>query len=131
MRQWESGCMQGIEERVRTTVSRWEVTWSQWSQRASVFRVGGRLKEGRGAGKRGPWDNDTAHKRAMHQGADKVAPLRREGGSACERARRDADRWGPPISGRGRARGGLSWAGLGRKAGEGGRLGSFPFFFYS
>ena len=96
-----------------------------------AVRVSGRLKEGRGAGKRGPWDNDTAHKCAMHQGADKVAPLRREGGSACERARRDADRWGPPISGRGRARGGLSWAGLGRKAGEGGRLGSFPFFFYS
>jgi hypothetical protein len=77
-----------------------------------VVRVGEPLKKGRGAGKRGPRDSDIAGERATGQGADKEATLGREGESAYERARHGADRWGPPVSGRRRAR--PSWAGLGR-----------------
>jgi hypothetical protein len=46
-----------------------------------------------------------------------------------ERAGHGADRWGPPASGRGRARGRVSWAGLGRKDKGEGVSGCFPFLF--
>jgi hypothetical protein len=77
-----------------------------------AVHAGGRLKEGRGASKRGPRDSDIAREHATGQGTDKAAPLDREGGSVCERARRGVGRWGLPVSGRGHAQGGLSWAGL-------------------
>jgi hypothetical protein len=62
----------------------------------------GWLKKGRGTGKQGPRDSNTTRERATGQSADKAAPLRSEGGSACERVRRGADRWGSPISRHGR-----------------------------
>jgi hypothetical protein len=46
----------------------------------------------------------------------------RERAEGSERAGRGADKWGPPVSGCGRARG-ASWAGLGRNAEEGGSSG--------
>jgi hypothetical protein len=70
-----------------------------------TVHAGEPLKKGRGAGKRGPRDSDIAGERATGQGADKEATLGREGESVCERARHGAGRWGPPVSGRRRARG--------------------------
>jgi hypothetical protein len=66
-----------------------------------AIRVGGRLKEGREAGKRGPWDNDIVCERTTGQGTDEAVPLGREGEG--ERAGHGADWWGSPISERGRA----------------------------
>jgi hypothetical protein len=94
-----------------------------------AVRAGGRLKKGRGTGKRGPRDSNTARERATGQSDDMAAPLRREGGSACERVRRGTDRWGSPINRRGRVGGQLGW--MGQKAGRvGGRAPLvFPFIF--
>jgi hypothetical protein len=57
-------------------------------------------------------------------GADRAAP------SGRERERVGADMRGPPASERGHARGGVIWAGLGRKAEEEGSSGYFSIFFY-
>jgi hypothetical protein len=94
-----------------------------------AVHAGGRLKEGRGTDKRGPQDSDIARERATSQGADEAAPLDREGESECEKAGRDADKWGPPISGRRRARGGGQLGWMRQKAEEGGQLGFFGFPF--
>jgi hypothetical protein len=44
-----------------------------------AVRASGRFKERRGAGKRGPRDNDTACERATGQGTTRRPPLGREG----------------------------------------------------
>jgi hypothetical protein len=59
-------------------------------------------------------DTDGAVPLGRERGGERVRRAwRRQVGSTCRRARA------------------ASWAGLGRKAEEGGWLGSFPFFFYS
>jgi hypothetical protein len=53
MRQRGTRCMQALEEGVETVIWRWEAMWAWRSWRAScAVRLGKRLKEGRGTGKR-------------------------------------------------------------------------------
>ena len=74
-----------------------------------AVRVSGRLKEGRGAGKRGLRDNDTACERATGQGTDEAGPLGREGeGERASGARRS--QVGPTCQWTGRPRREGGWA---------------------
>jgi hypothetical protein len=61
--------------------------------------------------RRGPRDRERVE-RARGEFALTGRPHRVEGDSACERVRRGADRWGPPVGGLGRACGlaGPDWA---------------------
>jgi hypothetical protein len=97
-----------------------------------VVRVGGRLKEGRGAGKRGPWDSDIVCERAIGQGADEEVPLGREGeGERASGAPRQLVGFAYQRT-RARGRGRRRLAGLsGPKGREGKVAGLFSFFFYS
>ena len=95
-----------------------------------AVRAGEWLKQGRKRLASGAHGTATqTRERATSQGADEAAPLDREGESECEKAGRDADKWGPPISGRRRARGGGQLGWMRQKAEEGWQLGFFGFPF--
>jgi hypothetical protein len=114
----------GLEEGVGTTVLCWEAT-RVWRSRqcVRVVCVSEWLKEGRGTGKRGPWDNDIGARVRNGPGADGAAPLGREG----ESERGATPTGGAHLSEDAGACGRLaSWAERPRR---GGLRASYPFSF--